>query len=213
MIPGGVARYLAVADRLLPGRIAGFYLVGSYALGAWREGRSDLDFVAVVDGEPGLGRLALLHKLGNLGPAGRALLRRDPGVPGTVNGVFVAAADVGRPVTTIRPLASHSGWRFQRGRGFEANPVVWKVLLERGVTVRGQEPAALGLDPEPHRLREWNLGQLHGHFTTWARRALSDDPPRKPLVPAGTVALTTVLAPPRLHHTVTTGEVISKEAA
>src|SRR4051812_40987559 len=53
-----------------------------------------------------------------------------------------------------------------------------------------------------------------GRFpTTWRRRALSARPPRKPLRPAHLVALTGVLAPPRLHHTIMTGEVISKEAA
>jgi len=46
---GIAARYLALADRLLPERIQAFYLVGSTALGAFRDGRSDVDFVAVVD--------------------------------------------------------------------------------------------------------------------------------------------------------------------
>ncbi|AQZ61258.1 hypothetical protein BKM31_06950 [[Actinomadura] parvosata subsp. kistnae] len=211
-----VSRYLAVADRLLPGRISGFYVVGSVALGAWRAGRSDIDFVATVAGDLGerdLRRLALLHKAGNAPAAWRALARARPDVPGTLNGVFVAERDLGRPVTSLRPLASHSGPSFKRGRGFEANPVVWKVLLEKGVAVRGPAPGELGLDPEPGRLREWNLGQLHGHFATWAGRALSARPPRKPLQPAHQVALATVLSPPRLHHTIATGEVISKEAA
>ncbi|MGW3351876.1 aminoglycoside adenylyltransferase domain-containing protein [Nonomuraea rubra] len=211
-----VSRYLSVADRLVPGRIRGFYVVGSVALGAWRSGRSDIDFVAVVDGDAGerdLRRLSLLHKAGNVPAAGQALIRARPAVPGTLNGVFVASGDLREPVTRIRPVASHSGWRFKRGRGFEANPVVWKVLLEKGITVRGPAPHELGLDPEPGRLREWNLRQLHGHFSTWAGRAMSGRPPRKPLQPAHRVALATVLSPPRLHHTVVTGEVISKEAA
>ncbi|MFC5826071.1 aminoglycoside adenylyltransferase domain-containing protein [Nonomuraea insulae] len=220
VLPEDVARavshYLSVADRLMPGRICGFYVVGSIALGAWRSGRSDIDFVAAVDGDLGerdMRRLALLHKLGNVPAAWQALVRARPSIPGTVNGVFVAVSDLGRPVTRIRPIASHSGPSFKRGRGFEVNPVVWKVLLERGVTVRGPAPHELGLDPEPGKLREWNLRQLHGHFATWAGRALSGKPPRKPLQPAHRVAISSALAPPRLHHTIVTGEVISKEAA
>ncbi|WP_147255865.1 hypothetical protein [Streptomyces sp. PT12] len=61
-------RYRACADRLLPGRIAGFHVagfhvVGSAALGAWREGRSDIEFVAVVCGSAPLAvpRLRVLH--------------------------------------------------------------------------------------------------------------------------------------------------------
>ena len=39
--------------------------------------------------------------------------------------------------------------RVPRRAGFDVNPVVWKVLADRGVAVRGPEPADLGLDPEP----------------------------------------------------------------
>lgn len=141
-----VARYLAAADRLLPGRITGFYIVGSAALGAWRAGCSDIDFVGVVEGDPtdrDVRRLRVLHALGNTIAIGRALLRAQPTFPGTMNGVFVLASDLSRPVTQIRPLASHSGPSFQRGRGFDANPVTWKVLAERGITIRGVAPTAL----------------------------------------------------------------------
>ena len=41
--------YLRLAERLLPGRVVGFYLVGSAALGSFRPGRSDIDFIAVMD--------------------------------------------------------------------------------------------------------------------------------------------------------------------
>ncbi|MEU8246329.1 aminoglycoside adenylyltransferase domain-containing protein [Nonomuraea sp. NPDC048916] len=211
-----VSRYLSASDRLVPGRVCGFYVVGSAALGAWRAGRSDIDFVATVDGdlaEHGMRRLALLHKVGNVPAAWQALVRARPTIPGTLNGAFVSAGDLGKPVTRIRPLASHSGPSFARGRGFDVNPVVWKVLLERGITVRGPAPDQLGLDSEPEKLREWNLRQLHEHWAAWAAKALSGKPPRKPLLPAHRVALSSVLATPRLHHTIVTGEVISKEAA
>jgi hypothetical protein len=201
---------------LVPGRIRGFYVVGSTALGAWRAARSDIDFVAALDGDLGerdLRRLGLLHKVGNVPAAWQALVRARPSIPGTLNGVFVPVAELGKPVTQIRPFAQHSGPSFKRGRGFDVNPVVWKVLLERGLTARGPAPGELGLDPEPGKLREWNLQQLHGHWARWAGKAMSGKPPRKPLLPAHRVALASVLAPPRLHHTIVTGEVISKEAA
>lgn len=208
-----VTRYLAVADRVLPGRITGFYLVGSAALDAWRPDLSDIDFIAFVGGATPANRLRALHVLGNLTVAGRAVARADPAIPGTVNGAFVAAADVGLPVTEIRPVASHSGRRFQLGRGFDVNPVMWKVLHENGIAVRGPEPGTLGLDPEPAKLREWNLGQLRDHWRGWGERMLSRPASGKPFVPAHRAALARVLGSPRLHHTVITGEVISKEAA
>lgn len=210
-----VARYLVAADRLLPGRITGFYIVGSAALGAWRAGCSDIDFVGVVEGDPtdrDVRRLRVLHALGNTIAIGRALLRAQPTFPGTMNGVFVLASDLSRPVTQIRPLASHSGPSFQRGRGFDANPVTWKVLAERGITMRGAAPNDLGLDPQPSRLRAWNLDQLHGHWRSFADKAMSGRPPSKPLVPPHRAVTARLLGPPRLHHTIATGEVITKEA-
>src|SRR6266496_5875858 len=42
-----VNRYVELADRALPGGIEGLYLVGSIALGDYRAGQSDIDFVAV----------------------------------------------------------------------------------------------------------------------------------------------------------------------
>jgi len=42
---------LARLDHELPGRIEGFYVVGSTCLGTFRERRSDVDFVAVLAGE------------------------------------------------------------------------------------------------------------------------------------------------------------------
>lgn len=211
-----VTRYLAMADRLLPGRITGFYVVGSAALGAWWPRRSDIDFVAVTDGgldKRELRRLRILHGAGNATAVARAVATADPSIPATMNGVFVANSDLGMPVTKLRPLASHSGRTFTEGAGFDANPVMWKVLAEHGIPVRGPTPDQLGLDPEPDRLRAWNLSQLRGHWRTWAARAQSPNPPRKPLMPAHRVALASVLGPPRQHHTIATGEVITKERA
>src|SRR6476469_9584330 len=95
-------RYLAVADRLLPGRITGFYIVGSAALGAWRPGLSDIDFVAVLAGPPtgrDPHRLRALRGRGTDATPGRAVLPPRPTMPGTMNGVFVTADDLGKPVT------------------------------------------------------------------------------------------------------------------
>ena len=110
--------YLRVADRLLPGRIEGFYIVGSTALRAYRPGRSDIDFVAVVDGQlsgPELRRLRLVHLSAGARSGIRAISRRRLAFPGTCNGVFVDARDLNRPVTEIHPLASHTGIGFAIG--------------------------------------------------------------------------------------------------
>jgi len=218
-----VDRYLWTVDRLLPGRVTGFYLVGSVALGAYREGRSDIDFVAVVDGDAsrdgdrGLStadvrRLRLIHVASGLRTAPPALLRGRLNLPGTCNGVFVRAADLRRPVTTIVPLASHGGGRLRTGGGFDVNPVQWTTLARHGVAVRGPQPATLGLDPEPARLRQWNLDNLAAYWVPWAETTRRRPGLRWRAMPRWATSWG-VLGAPRLHHTIVTGDVISKEAA
>jgi hypothetical protein len=212
-----VDRYLGVADRLLPDRITGFYLVGSVALDAYRPGRSDIDFVAVLDGDgdmsaADLRRLRLVHVASGLRTGRTALRGGHLAFPGSCNGAFVREDDLRRPVTTIEPLASQTGTRFRRGAAFDVNPVQWTTLARHGVAVRGPEPAVLGLDPEPGRLRQWNLDNLAAYWVPWARATRRRPGLRWRAMPGWATSWGT-LGAPRLHHTIATGDVISKEAA
>lgn len=216
MVEQAVTRYLAGIDRLLPGVVTGFYVVGSTAYGAYRPGRSDIDFVAVVDHDPTPGELRRLraqHVRSGARTAAMALRRRVLPTTGTCNGVFVRSADLARPVSEIEAVAYHVGVSFGTGPvGSDISPVAWKTLAERGITVRGPEPSALGLDPQPELLRSWNLGNLESYWRPWAERVRRAPGPRF----AGRSRYWTswgMLGPPRLHRTMATGEVVSKEAA
>lgn len=80
-----VERYLGLVDRLLPGRVTGFYLVGSVALGDYRPRRSDIDFVGVIDGDLDRGdlrRLRLVHALSGARTVAGALVGGSVAVPG-----------------------------------------------------------------------------------------------------------------------------------
>jgi hypothetical protein len=182
--------------------------VGSAALGAFRPGRSDVDLVAVLDGDVDVRRLRALHLRSGVSEAAGALARRHGPLTGTRNVVFVRRDDLRRPVTEIVPVASHVGHHFTAGRAFDVNPVTWKVLSERGIPVRGPAPADLGLDAQPRLLRSWNLANLESYWRPWAEsRRRRSAVRRRWGIAWGT------LGPPRLHHTVATGEVVAKEAA
>lgn len=214
-IAGGHLRRL---DRLLPGRVAGLYVVGSTALGAYRDGRSDVDFVAVLDRRLDgreLRRLRLAHVASGSVAGARAVARRRWTFPGTPNGSFVAADDLTRPVTGIVPVASHTGVEFSVGKAFDVNPVVWHTFATRGLPLRGPDPATLGLDPEPGVLADWNRANLDRYWRSWAEglRQRSAFPGGFPRRPGRWWTAWGVLGAPRLHHTILTGEVISKEAA
>jgi hypothetical protein len=197
----------------LPGWITDFYVVGSAALGEYVPGRSDLDFVAVVDGpipRRSMPRLRALHVVGGI--QGIVHSRRG----GTPNGVFVAGDDVGLPVTKISPIASHTAHRFEVGKGFDVNPVVWKVLAERGIRIRGRDSGDLGLDWQPELLRQWNLDNLNAYWRPLGRRMARGEL-KKTLSGlrygySWGVSWCTLSAP-RLHYSVATGDVVGKRTA
>ena len=208
--------YVRQLDRLLPGAVVGLYLVGSVALGGYRRRRSDLDFVCVLDdavNEACVARLRIGHAQSGVVSGSRALLEGRSPLTGTMNGIFIRASDLTEPVTHIRPLASQVGTRFRRGRaGSDLSPVGWKVLSEKGVSIRGPRPAALHLNTEPERLSGWTLGNLDSYWRPWAERVIRAPQRRFALRPRYWTAWG-VLGAPRLHCTIATGEVISKEAA
>ena len=60
---GAVDDLLGRLDRVVPDRIEGFYVVGSASMGAFCAGRSDVDFVAIVNGALGRAELARLRAM------------------------------------------------------------------------------------------------------------------------------------------------------
>lgn len=213
---GAVDDLLARLDRAVPGRIEGFYVVGSASMGAFRPGRSDVDFVAIVSSDfrsNDLLRLRALH-------SGRwtsalirdAVLRRR--WPLVCNGIYLKAGDVSLSPLEVTPLAGHVAGRFGAGRreGFDVNPVTWHVLARNAIAVRGPDRDQLQIRVDDAELRAWALANLNGYWRCWATRVRQGGvstrgvPPRR-LIASG------VLGAPRLHYTIATGGVATKEAA
>jgi len=206
--------YLALADDVFgEGRLVGFYLVGSVAYDAYRPNQSDVDFFAVLDE----------HRAGDLGRMRRVQVRSHlRTIPraamhgwvhgGSCNGAYLPAAELTRPVSEIKPIGSHVAMRLRSGAAFDLNPVQWKTFAERGVALRGPAPSELGLDPEPHRLRQWNLDNLNSYWKQAATTAATGRSPRGVLNAPWTTAWV-ALGPVRLHHTIATGGIVTKEGA
>jgi hypothetical protein len=206
---------LARLDVAVPGRIVGFYVVGSASMGAFRPGRSDVDFVATVDGD--LCRAELLRLRGvHLGRwisalANDALRCRWPLV---CNGIYLTAGDLARSPLEVTPLAGHVTGRFRVAprEGFDVNPVTWHVLAHHGIALRGPDRDDLRVWSDDFALRAWVLGNLNSYWRRWTTRvrpvglSTRGVPPRR-------LAASGVLGAPRLHYTVATGEIAAKEAA
>ncbi|MGA2926874.1 MAG: aminoglycoside adenylyltransferase domain-containing protein [Solirubrobacteraceae bacterium] len=203
-------------DRALPGRIEGFYVVGSACLGGFRPGHSDLDFVAIVASELRREELAQLRAV-HLGRWRAALVadgllgRRWPLV---CNGIYLRPDDLARSPLDVAPLAAHVAGRFAAGAGagFDVNPVTWHMLAHHGIAVRGPERGHLQVREHAGELASWTLDNLNGWWRRWEERARHSPAPIARAMPRR-YAAGGVLGAPRLHYTLATGAIATKEHA
>jgi len=200
-------------DHAVPGRVEGFYVVGSACLGAFRPGRSDVDFVAIVDRALYPDELTRLRAI-QRGRCTVALVR-DVALrrrwPLLCNGTYLRRGELARSPLQATAVAGQVAGRFgmaQRG-GFDLNPVTWHTLARHGIAVRGPEPNRLEIRVDPAELRAWTLENLDTYWRRWATHARRTRPRAFPRHhTAGGV-----LGVSRLHYTLATGEVAGKEAA
>ena len=185
-------------------------------MGAFVAGRSDVDFVAIVDRWLSRGELARLGAL-HMGRWASAVVR-DVGLrrrwPFVCNGVYLRSGDLVRSPLEVTPLAGHVSGRFRIGRreGFDVNPVTWHTLERHGIAVRGPEPGRLRIHTDPVELGAWTLTKLNSYWRRWVERARRPGLNRATVVGRGFIAAG-VLGAPRPHYTIATGELTTKGSA
>ncbi|WP_208853207.1 nucleotidyltransferase domain-containing protein [Streptomyces albofaciens] len=200
-----VRDFLSHADRLCPGLVEGLYLTGSVALGDFRPGHSDIDYVAVTGRRPSDADVAALEQAH---AATRARHRRP-----YFDGVHVTWSDLAGHFADCPGAARTHMGRFRTGGGFEVNPVTWAVLAKHAVPVRGPVPGKFDVAVDGAALRDWTRENLDGYWRGW-RIAHG-----KPLSARGVWALGGravawgMLGVTRLHYTLATGEITSKGGA
>lgn len=214
-----VTRYLALIDGAAPGLIEGFYLGGSLALGCFRVGRSDIDFVATLARTASARELAALrnvHRRTWAEGCWRAVASRS--WPLVCNGVFLAEqADLARTPVTVTPIAAQVAGMFALGGRSDVNPVTWWTLAHHGVTVRGPDLREVEVHTDDAELRRWTVANLDSYWRPWAWAISGGGPApwaawlrqaslRRPIAWG-------VLGTARMHATIVTGRVISKDQA
>jgi hypothetical protein len=215
IVDEAVDQYLARMDAAIPGRISGFYIVGSTALGDFQPGRSDVDFVAVVTKRLDNSELQRVRKVQRrlfltALAKGASLLRWQ--WPLACNGVYVLRDDLAKSPLEIVPVASHVAGTFMAGRAFDVNPVTWRTLAASGIAVRGVDPAMLGIQDNKAELRSWTRSNLNSYWRRWA-----NDLNRPGLTAVKALLLRYVawgvLGTARMHFTIATGDIASKTQA
>jgi hypothetical protein len=193
-----------MVDAEAPGLVEGFYLLGSVALGDFRPRESDVDFVAVAAARPDAVALPALRRV-------HARMRGRYPRP-HFDGFYVTRGDLGRdPALAVGAPDAHEG-RVRAGES-GLDPVTWHTLARYGVAVRGPDPGGMGVWTDPAALASWTLGNLESYWRPWHRRF------SRPFSIEGVAALGSwapawsVLGVSRLHYTLATGDITSKEGA
>ncbi len=206
MLPEIVDRYVRAIDDGAPGLLTGFYLTGSIALGDYRAGRSDVDGVATLSRELTPADVTALRHVHE------AVLPDAPHVD-----VVYLTADAFSSQPAARQRAPHSFEHSFRPDApcAQLSPVTWAEVADYAVTVRGETPASLGITSDAAGLDAWVRGNLDSYWRghgAEARVMVADIDGDMPLTFVEMLAWS-VLGPPRLLYTITTGEITSKTVA
>jgi hypothetical protein len=197
--------YLQAVDDEAPGLVEGFYLTGSAALGDFRPHTSDIDFIAVTSQSPDASARAAF------GRAHTRLARRHSRP--FLDGRYVTWNDLARDPRQVGPGPYSYEGRFHASGRSDCDPVTWHTLASHGLRCRGPERADLEIWTDPAALRSWTLDNFDGYWRPLLRRArrVTDRWSLTALTSYGAVWM--VLGVCRLHYTLATGKIASKEEA
>ncbi|MBH0774694.1 aminoglycoside adenylyltransferase domain-containing protein [Nocardia bovistercoris] len=198
--------YLALADAEAPGLIEGLYLEGSVALGDFRPEAGDIDFVAVTAAPPDAAALATLERI-------HTQLRQQQRRP-FFDGTYLTWNDLtAGPAAAIGRPFSHEGQLQAKSGAGPQTPVTWHTLAHHGVALRGPAIGDLDIWTDPAALAAWQNTNLENYWASGLSRAarLISKPGLGLLTDYGTVWTVTGIA--RLHYTLATGDITSKDGA
>lgn len=201
-VSDAVGAYLLAVDAVDPDLVEGFYVIGSAALGDFRPGASDIDFVAVTAVPPTDKQVTALGRI-------HGRLPRRP----LLDGIYTTWLDLACDPGQAWPGPHAYGRRFHPRCEHGRHPITWHSLTRHGAVIRGPKPAQIDIATDPAELTDWTRGNLDGYWRRWWQRS------SRPLTPAGLACLTSwgpmwcVLGVSRLHYTLATGKIISKVAA
>ncbi|MBB2960977.1 aminoglycoside adenylyltransferase domain-containing protein [Methylobacterium sp. R2-1] len=184
-------------------KLRGLYLVGSVALGDFRPGRSDIDFVALLDGpadEAETEALARVH----------AALARAGGPH--FDGLYLPIDAVRHPPEPDAVVPFSVDGQLRTGEPCrEVNPSIWRCLSRTSRPILGAAPAALNIADDDARLHAYCRANLEAHWRPWLARHETALAGKTPDDTCDAAALEWgVLGVSRILCTLATGRIVSK---
>lgn len=141
-------------DRTNPGGVSGFYLMGSIALGDYRPGHSDIDFLAIV--EPTFDVSALVDVHLELAEICRPL---------HCDGIYLKRHELSAAPCGTGPSAREGRVTLQSSD--ERHPVTWLTLLRHGKVLRGPIPDRTWIAADIHAAIAYSLQNARSYWRPW----------------------------------------------
>ncbi|MGF2615017.1 nucleotidyltransferase domain-containing protein [Rossellomorea aquimaris] len=135
---------------LPPELIAGSFLYGSLALGAYEEGRSDIDFLTVLSRDVTEGESKTIQSIHDD-------LRNHP-LGKKMDGMYITESDLGKRNSEIAPYLFCQEGEIKRGH-WDINAVTWFILKCKGIPLVGEHAVLqyqIGWD-EVRKEMEYNI--------------------------------------------------------
>ena len=149
--------YIALVHDALPGLLAGVYLHGSLALGAFDSKLSDIDFITITS------RRCTAADIDSLRAIHKTLLQRYP--QAQLEGSYLQWHDLGLFEDTIPPHPHFHDGILHAGGYHDINAVTWWILKHRGIAVVGSPAEQLDIQVDWEDL----LAKMHHNMNTyWA---------------------------------------------
>lgn len=192
--------FLSLADEAAPGLVEGLYLHGSLGFGEWYDGRSDIDYVAVLSQPPG----AVEETLRGVHARVAEMFPRPP-----FDGFHLTWDDLARPSYDCPDVPCTQGGYYHPEARLDLHPVTWHELVRHGVVVRGPQPGAVDIWTDEKVLRQYTHDNLRSYWAGQvdALRRFPDEAGRPESV------AWCVLGTSRLHHLLARNQLTSKTGA
>jgi hypothetical protein len=195
-----VSAHMALLEARLPGALLAYCVIGSAALGAFREGFSDVDFVAVFCRRPCPDDVLAMKRIH------RELHRRFPRA--TLDGYCAAAEDL-----SVGICHRFNGGKYLGGKSFDpASADAW-MLRNHSVCVVGQGSGFQPPDVPPGALLAYTRANLDSYWIKWAGKCKNPLSPRFCALFGLSAVEWGVLGISRLYYTFREKDIASKTEA
>ncbi|MFJ8513330.1 aminoglycoside adenylyltransferase domain-containing protein [Lysinibacillus xylanilyticus] len=148
--------YITLFQNKIPNTLEGFYLHGSIALDAYKNGSSDIDFIAIVNRsltEEDVKVISNLHKEINQ-------KYKDTGMDGS----YLPVTDVGKKQSEVKSCLKVNEGKTKWGKD-DINPITWWILKNKGITIIGPDIAIYNFSLDERVLGDYVLENMNSYWS------------------------------------------------